>query len=111
MYSFSVSACGDGQFDGKPTSLARCAPNQDLAVVRFDNMFHQAEADPHPLRFPPQLRAEPIKPFKNLFMFLNRDSGPVILNPNRKAGLDSVVFFSGSEYRILNTEYWPQYRL
>jgi hypothetical protein len=49
--------------------------------MRFNDMFDDAQSNPHPWRFPAQFRSATVEPFENLFVFIGRDAVAVILDP------------------------------
>src|ERR1041385_2229019 len=74
------------QFDRKPAPFPNRAPHPHPSSMRLHNMFHDAQPNPHPLRFPPQLRPPPIKPLKFLPLSPRRSPPPVAPAPDPAGG-------------------------
>src|ERR1051326_9442879 len=70
------------QFNRKPAPFPNRAPHPHPSSMRLYNMFHNAQSNSHPLRFASQLRPAPIKPLKDLFLFLRRYPLAVVLDPD-----------------------------
>src|SRR5712692_2322616 len=75
-----------GQLNRKPAPMSRLAADHHASAVRFDNMFHDAQADAHTLRLAPKFAAAPIKSLKNLPLFFRRNTVAMILDPDSEEG-------------------------
>ncbi len=73
------------QFNRKAAAFAHLAPDAHLSAVSFNDMFHDAQADAHPLGLAAQFVSTPVKPFENLFLLPLRYAFTLVFNPEQQA--------------------------
>src|SRR5205823_2357599 len=78
------------QLDGEPAPFSHLTAHEHSAAVRFDNMFHDAQADANPLRFTSQFRAAPVKALEDFFVLFWRNAIAMVFDPKSDKGRGSL---------------------
>src|ERR1051326_6453453 len=71
----------DGEFNGEAAALAGRTAHQDSAAMRFDDVFDDAQPNPHALSLAAQFGTATVKSFENPLMCLRCDPVAVVLDP------------------------------